>query len=51
MEENTESIEISGPRICFKNRIPLGIRFLLWIQKDRDKMYVENYFEVLNFHQ
>ena len=39
MDGNNQSVEVSGPRLRLKmNRIPLGIRFLLWIQKDRNKL-------------
>ena len=44
MDTNNQGVEVSSPfaverRLRFKmNRIPLGIKFLLWIQKDRDKL-------------
>ncbi|CAB3988093.1 Hypothetical predicted protein [Paramuricea clavata] len=47
MNQGNESIEISSPRIRLKkNRIPLGIKFLLWIQKDRDKLYRAHIFVI-----
>ena len=44
MDTNNQGVEVSSSfeverRLRFKmNRIPLGIKFLLWIQKDRDKL-------------
>ncbi|XP_028401776.1 glucose-6-phosphate exchanger SLC37A2-like [Dendronephthya gigantea] len=49
MSTEGESIEIPGQRLRLKkNRIPWGIKFLIWIQKDRDKLYRAHIF-VLTF--